>query len=88
MRHVRRMVKEAFGSNLRKRRLNQKLTQESLAFESGLSLRYIQNLESGDRQPTLETIFKLSFALNTSPQALIQPTWKWWVAEARDKYNS
>ena len=81
------MVKEAFGSNLRKRRLKQKLTQENLAFESGLSLRYIQNLESGDRQPTLETIFKLSFALNTSPQTLIQPTWKWWVAEARDKYN-
>ena len=87
MRHVRRMVKEAFGNNLRKRRLNQKLTQENLAFESGLSLRYIQNLESGERQPTLETIFKLSFALDTSPQSLIQSSWKWWVNETRDKYN-
>ena len=81
------MVKEAFGNNLRKRRLNQKLTQENLAFESGLSLRYIQNLESGERQPTLETIFKLSFALDTSPQSLIQSSWKWWVNETRDKYN-
>ena len=88
MRHVRRMIKEAFGSNLRRRRLNRKLTQENLAFESGLSLRYIQNLESGERQPTLETIFKLSYALNTSPQSLIQTTWKWWVAEEREKYNS
>lgn len=81
------MVKEEFGNKLRQRRLNQKLTQENLAFESGLSLRYIQNLESGERQPTLETIFKLSFALNTSPQSLIQTSWKWWVNEARDKYN-
>lgn len=87
MRHVRRMVKDEFGSNLRQRRLNQKLTQENLAFESGLSLRYIQNLESGERQPTLETIFKLSSALETSPQTLIQSSWKWWVNETRDKYN-
>ena len=87
MRNVTQMWKEDFGSNLRKRRLKQKLTQERLAFESGLSLRYIQNLESGERQPTLETLFKLSFALNTSPQSLIQPSWKWWVAEERKDYR-
>lgn len=87
MRNVIRMWKEDFGSNLRKRRVKQKLTQENLAFESDLSLRYIQNLESGERQPTLETIFKLSFALDTSPQSLIQPSWKWWVKETRAKYE-
>ena len=81
------MWREDFGSNLRKRRLKQKLTQENLAFESGLSLRYIQNLESGERQPTLETLFKLAFALNISPQILIQPSWKWWVKEERKDYQ-
>ena len=87
MRNVIRMWKEDFGSNLRKRRVKQNLTQENLAFEADLSLRYIQNLESGERQPTLETIFKLSFALNTSPQSLIQPSWKWWVKETRENYE-
>ena len=87
MRHVTHMLKEDFGSNLRKCRIGNKMTQEHLALESGLSLRFVQNLESGERQPSLETIFKLSLALDTSPQALIQATWKCWVNEERSKYN-
>lgn len=81
------MLKEDFGGNLRKFRLDNKLTQEKLALEAGLSLRFIQNLESGERQPTLETIFKLSRALDTSPQALIQPSWKYWIHENKDQYK-
>jgi len=81
------MLKEGFGENLRKFRLGNNFTQEKLALEAGLSLRFIQNLESGERQPTLETIFKLARALETSPQTLIQPSWKWWIHENKDKYN-
>ena len=63
VRTFRLMLKEDFGGNLRRFRLDNNLTQEKLALEAGLSLRFIQNLESGERQPTLETIFKLSLSL-------------------------
>lgn len=81
------MLREDFGENLRKFRLGNNLTQEKLALEAGLSLRFIQNLESGERQPTLETLFKLSRALNTSPEDLIKSSWNWWIHENNDDYQ-
>lgn len=87
VRTFRYMLKEDFGGNLRKFRLGNNLTQEKLALEAGLSLRFIQNLESGERQPTLETLFKLSRALDTSPEMLIKASWKWWIHENQNDYN-
>lgn len=87
VRTFRCMLKEDFGDNLRKFRLGSNLTQEKLALEAGLSLRFIQNLESGERQPSLETLFKLSRALDTTPGALIKTSWNWWVHENKDDYN-
>lgn len=81
------MLKEDFGENLRKFRLGSNLTQEKLALEAGLSLRFIQNLESGERQPSLETLFKLARALNTSPEELVKTSWNWWIHENKDDYN-
>lgn len=87
VRTLRRMLKDDFGGNLRKFRLESNLTQEKLALEAGLSLRFIQNLESGERQPSLETLFKLSRALNTTPEALIKTSWNWWIHENKDDYS-
>jgi transcriptional regulator with XRE-family HTH domain len=87
VRTLRRMLKDDFGGNLRKFRLESNLTQEKLALEAGLSLRFIQNLESGERQPSLETLFKLSRALNTTPAALINTSWNWWIHENKDDYS-
>lgn len=54
----------AFGRALRKLRLASGLTQEQLGFESGLRRTFISSLELGEKQPTLETIGKLSAAFN------------------------
>lgn len=47
------------------------LSQETLAEKAGLDRTYISMLERGKRQPTLETLFKLSEALGISPVSFI-----------------
>ncbi|MFC4524817.1 helix-turn-helix domain-containing protein [Cupriavidus pinatubonensis] len=53
----------AFGAVLRELRKQQSLSQEKLAFESGLDRTYISLLEVGQRSPSLETMLALSRAL-------------------------
>lgn len=55
---------EAFGLTIRELRTAKRLTQEQLAFESGLSRTYISLLELGARSPTLDSIMILCDALN------------------------
>ena len=56
---------------------NQKgLSQETLAEESGLSLRTIQRIENGESNPTGDTLKRLSRALNVNPDELIDWTIK------------
>lgn len=62
---------EAFGEAVRECRAELGLSQESLAFRSGLDRTYISGIERGVRNPTLRTIFKIADALNTSPAALL-----------------
>lgn len=55
------------------------MSQEVLAEESGLSLRTIQRIESGETEPTGETLKRISNALNVSPDELID----WTIKEDR-----
>ena len=61
----------AFGKSLRKRRLAKLLTQENLGLESNLSRAYISDLETGKKDPSLFTIFKLATAMQMRPSTLI-----------------
>jgi transcriptional regulator with XRE-family HTH domain len=61
-----------FGKVLKSIRIKKKISQEELAFQSDLDRTYISMLERGIHQPTLETIFKLSFALKISPSSLMK----------------
>lgn len=61
----------AFGKVLRALRLENKKTQELLAFEADLQRHYISLLERGASSPTLKSIFRLSSALAISPDSLI-----------------
>lgn len=54
---------KAFGCVLRKFRKQKLMTQEALAFESGLDRTYISLLERGERSPTLDTIMAVCTAL-------------------------
>lgn len=59
-------VRAAFTKVLREIRTDQGLTQEKLAFKSGLLMQTISLLECAKFQPTLETIFALTHALGVS----------------------
>jgi transcriptional regulator with XRE-family HTH domain len=62
---------EAFGKSLRRQRLAKLLTQEVLAIEANLSRAYLSDLETGKKDPSLFTIFKLANALELKLSVLI-----------------
>ena len=48
-----------FGRNVAKLRYRAELTQEKLAEKADISLRYLQNIEAGIRQPRVNIIVKI-----------------------------
>jgi transcriptional regulator with XRE-family HTH domain len=65
------MIVEIFAEVLKELRTEKGISQEELAFGSGLDRTFISLLERGKRQPTLSTIYKISEALKVSPIELI-----------------
>lgn len=59
-----------FANRLKYLRKQQKLTQEELAFESGISRSTIGMIESQRRDLTLDKIEKISLALKIEPKDL------------------
>ncbi len=72
------------NSELQKRvkdlRIKQGLSQEELANKTGLSLRTIQRLENGDSVPRGDTLKRLSIALQSTPDDLID----WQIQEDKN----
>lgn len=69
-------IKQSIGELVRQKRIEKTWTQEKLSSLAGVSNRFLQKIEAGDRMPSLVTIFKLADALGTSPDKLIMPVWK------------
>lgn len=69
-------IEAAFGAVLKESRKRNDLSQEQLAFESGLDRSFISQLECGRKQPSLLTIFQLAKALKTTPSSLLSETEK------------
>jgi len=65
---------KAFGRALKKIRLRKKLTQEGLSLEAQLTRVYISELEYGKKTPSIETVFKISKALNIKCSKLMDLT--------------
>ncbi|MGG5791094.1 helix-turn-helix domain-containing protein [Bacillus nitratireducens] len=65
-------IEQTFGNVLQEYRLNSKMSQEELAFNSGLDRTYISLLERGKRKPTINTLFALARALKVNPSQLIK----------------
>ena len=59
------------GNNIKKLRLNNKLTQEQLASELQISRTNITHYEQGKRKPKLEMIIKISEYFNVSIDYLV-----------------
>lgn len=59
-----------FAANVGRIRESKGLTQEQLGWAAGLHQTAVARIESGDRQPTLPTIFKIAAGLEVPPAEL------------------
>ncbi len=60
-----------FARNLRKHRVESRLSQEGLAKRAQLHRTEISLLERGDRDPRLSTVVRLARALDVEPSVLL-----------------
>ena len=59
------------GARIRYFRTLKGLSQEKLAFEAGINPAFLGHLERGLKSPTIDTLAKISFALNISLSKLL-----------------
>jgi transcriptional regulator with XRE-family HTH domain len=64
-------IQKRFGKKVRSLRNKQELSQEELAHASGLDRSYLGQVERGERNITLENIFKIATGLNTEAYILL-----------------
>ena len=65
-------ISQKFGANLKKIRLENKMSQGDICRALDVDRAYISNLESGKRNPTLATIKRIADALNVSVDRLLK----------------
>jgi len=65
------ILKKTFGRNLKLLRERKDLSQEAMAFITGLSRSYYAEIETGDRNPSLVNISKILAATETSFEKLL-----------------
>ena len=65
--------KKLFASNLRRLRIATGFSQEALAERAGLHRTYVSSIERGERNVSLENIFRLAEALGADPRDLLAP---------------
>jgi len=61
----------AFGQAVRRIRTAQQLSQEDLGFKSGLDRTYISGIERGQRNPTLESLWRIAQALGVPASRIV-----------------
>jgi len=59
-------IEKQFGKRLRELRLARRLSQEKLAFKSGMHRTYLGSIERGERNPSLKNIAAIAEALGVS----------------------
>lgn len=64
-------IRQQVGINLKRLREERGLSQEQLAFDSGLHRTYISGVERGLRNPTILVIERLSKTLKITPGILV-----------------
>jgi len=58
------------GANVRRLRRAKGLSQEALAHEAGMAMRYLAGIERGEENPSLAFLVKLAAALDIHPARL------------------
>ena len=75
----------SIGQNIRRRRKEKHLTQESLAANVETSAQYISRIEGGQVCPSLEFLYRLSAALECPIYSLLPSTCLLYTSDAADE---
>ena len=59
------------GENVRRLRLERRLTQEQLAHDAGIDLTYLGGIERGRRNPSVEVLGRIAKVLAVPPGSLL-----------------
>ncbi len=65
-------TKQKLGDRIRKLRLEKRLSQENLAFESNMHRTYLSSIERGERNPSLKNIEAIANALGLTLSELFK----------------
>jgi len=60
------------GSTLQRIREEKKMSQELVSGLAGIGRTHLSAIERGERKPTLETFFKIAYALDVKPSTLME----------------
>ena len=63
---------EVVGSVLQRFRENRNLSQELVSGLAGIGRTHLSAIERGERKPTLETFFKIAYALDIKPSRIME----------------
>lgn len=63
--------KDAVSKVIKRIRKEQNLSQEVCSGLAGIARSHLAMIESGDKNPNFETIWKLSFAFNMKPHEIV-----------------
>lgn len=77
------MLALAFGETVRALREVSGVAQEALALDAGMDRSYLGKVERGEKQPSLDIVFRLSKALSVTPSELVEKTARRMIAVQR-----
>ena len=65
-------LRNVFATNLRRLRRERGLSQEALAYESGVDRAYLSRIEKGEPSVGIDVIARLAAALEVDPSLLLK----------------
>ena len=78
----------AFGGAIYQFRIEKNLSQEELSLRSEVDRSYLSQLERGDKEPCLGTIFRLSKALDSVPSEIFLRAQQLYAAGHRSRKHA
>ena len=66
-------VRDILAGNIKRLRENRRLSQADLAFEAGISIPFLSDIERGNKWPSPETVAKIASALQIALFELFIP---------------
>ncbi|MBT2684169.1 helix-turn-helix transcriptional regulator [Bacillus sp. ISL-37] len=64
-------VQQRLGQTIKRLRTQQQLTQEDMAFISGLSLQTISDIENAKYDPLLNELYRIAAVLEMKPSEIV-----------------